>query len=87
MRPDPELFLLSSTRSSIARSFYPCLTTENFCSPVYISKTLSFSEQITIRKLLNLRSDGSTRNNIPKKELKKRNLKVLHNVVEVTAPE
>ena len=40
-----------------------------------------------MRKLLKLGSDASTRDNIPKKELKIRNLNLLLNGVEVTAPE
>ena len=39
---------------------------KSYCSPVFISKSLSPSEQITLRKLLKMRSD-----NIPKKALKK----------------
>ena len=40
-----------------------------------------------MRKLRKMRSDVSTRDIIPKKELKIRNLKLLHNGVDVTAPE
>ena len=40
-----------------------------------------------MRKLFKLGSDVAIRDNIPKKELKIRNLKLLHTGVEVTAPE
>ena len=40
-----------------------------------------------MRELLKLRSDASTRDKIPKKELELRNLNLLLNGVEVTSPE
>ena len=44
---------------------------QSFQSPIYISKSLSPSDQIKLRKIMKLRTDVSTKDNIPKSEDKK----------------
>ena len=60
---------------------------QSYESPIYISKSLSPTDQISMRKLLKLRADVSSRDNIPKKDLRIKNLKLYHNEVEIPLPE
>ena len=60
---------------------------QSFQSPIYISKFLSPTDQIKLRKLLKLRTDVSTKDNIPKSDLKIKDLKLYHNIVEIPLPE
>ena len=60
---------------------------QSFQSPIYISKSLSPTDQIKLRKLLKLRTDVSPKDNIPKSDLKIKNLKLYHNNVEIPLPE
>ena len=60
---------------------------QSFQSPIYISKSLSPTDQIKLRKILKLRTDVSTKDNIPKSDLKIKNLKLYHNNVEIPLPE
>ena len=45
---------------------------QSFQSPIYISKSLSPTDQIKLRKILKLRTDVSTKDNIPKSDLKRK---------------
>ena len=84
----PRTFLIEFYSQFDCKKFrYKGYTLKIYCSPPYISKSLFPAVQITMRKLLKLRSDVSTRENIAKKELKISNLKLLHNGVEFIAPE
>ena len=57
-----------------------------FQSPIYISKSLSPTDYIKLRKILKLTTDVSTKDNIPKSDLKIKNQKLYHNV-EIPLPE